>query len=123
MRVFIVHAHPEPKSFSGAMTRAASAALRSAGHEIVVSDLYAMGFDPVSDRRNFTTVHDPDYYRQQAEEAHAGTVTPAAAERCAEAPECHGPLPQICARCRDGHSECAHWACVHHKCVVRTCPR
>ena len=25
MRVFIVHAHPEPKSFNGAMTRAASA--------------------------------------------------------------------------------------------------
>jgi NAD(P)H dehydrogenase (quinone) len=71
MRVFIVHAHPEPKSFSGAMTRAATEALRAAGREVVVSDLYAMGFDPVSDRRNFTTVLDPDYYRQQAEEAHA----------------------------------------------------
>jgi NAD(P)H dehydrogenase (quinone) len=71
MRVFIVHAHPEPRSFNGAMTRAASEALTAAGHEVVVSDLHAMGFDPVSDRRNFTTVHDPDYYRQQAEEAHA----------------------------------------------------
>jgi NAD(P)H dehydrogenase (quinone) len=71
MRVFIVHAHPEPKSFNGAMTRAAMDALRAAGHEIAVSDLYAMGFNPVSDRRNFTTVHDPDFYRQQAEEAHA----------------------------------------------------
>lgn len=71
MRVFIVHAHPEPKSFNGAMTRTATDALRSAGHEVAVSDLYAMGFNPVSDRRNFTTVLDPDYYRQQAEEAHA----------------------------------------------------
>src|SRR6185369_1084747 len=73
MRVFIVHAHPEAQSFNGAMTRAAEEALRVAGHEVVVSDLYHMGFDPVSDRRNFTTVHDPAYYRQQAEEAHAAS--------------------------------------------------
>lgn len=71
MRVFIVHAHPEPKSFNAAMTRTATEALASAGHEVIVSDLYAMGFNPVSDRRNFTTVHDPDYYRQQSEEAYA----------------------------------------------------
>ena len=71
MRVFIVHAHPEPGSFSGAMTRAATEALAGAGHEVTLSDLYAMRFDPVSDRRNFVTTHDPDYYRQQAEEAHA----------------------------------------------------
>jgi NAD(P)H dehydrogenase (quinone) len=30
-----------------------------------------MGFDPVSDRRNFTTVHDPVYLKQQTEELHA----------------------------------------------------
>ena len=71
MRVFIVHAHPEPKSFNGAMTATAKEALEAAGHEVVLSDLYAMGFNPVSDRRNFTTVADPIYYRQQAEEAHA----------------------------------------------------
>ena len=71
MRVFIVHAHPEPKSFNGAMTRAATDALTAAGHEVEISDLYAMGFNPVSDRRNFTTVHNPETYRQQAEEAHA----------------------------------------------------
>lgn len=71
MRVFIVHAHPEPKSFNGGLTNTARDALLAAGHEVVVSDLYAMGFNPVSDRRNFVTVHDLDYYRQQAEEAHA----------------------------------------------------
>ena len=71
MNVFIVHAHPEPESFNGAMTRTAREALTGAGHEVVVSDLYQMGFDPVSDRRNFTTVRDPEYFRQQAEEAHA----------------------------------------------------
>ncbi|WP_292156048.1 NAD(P)H-dependent oxidoreductase [Mesorhizobium sp.] len=71
MRVFIVHAHPEPNSFNGGLTRAAQGALSAAGHEVVISDLYAMGFNPVSDRRNFTTVGDANYYRQQAEEANA----------------------------------------------------
>jgi len=71
MRVFIVHAHHEPSSFNGALTREAVAALTAAGHEVVVSDLYAMGFDPVSDRRNFLTVKDPDRLRQQTEETHA----------------------------------------------------
>jgi NAD(P)H dehydrogenase (quinone) len=71
MRILIVHAHPEPKSFNGAMTRTATAALTEAGHEVTVSDLYAMGFNPVSDRSNFTTVADPDTYKQQIEEAHA----------------------------------------------------
>jgi NAD(P)H dehydrogenase (quinone) len=71
MRVFIVHAHPEPSSFNGALTSAAQEALTDAGHDVVLSDLYAMGFNPVSDRRNFTTVADERRYRQQAEEAHA----------------------------------------------------
>ena len=71
MRVFIVHAHPEPKSFNAALTQTAAQALRAAGHDVVVSDLYAMGWDPVSDRRNFTTCLDPEYFKQQAEEQHA----------------------------------------------------
>jgi NAD(P)H dehydrogenase (quinone) len=71
MRVLIVHAHPEPKSFNGAMTRTAADALTAAGHEVELSDLYAMRFNPVSDRGNFTTALDPEYFRQQAEEAHA----------------------------------------------------
>jgi NAD(P)H dehydrogenase (quinone) len=69
MRVLIVHAHPEPSSFNGMMTREAVAALTGAGHNVVVSDLYAMGFDPVSDRRNFTTIADPTRLDLQAEEA------------------------------------------------------
>jgi NAD(P)H dehydrogenase (quinone) len=71
MRVLIVHAHHEPQSFNGAMTREATAALIAAGNEVIVSDLYAMKFDPVSDRRNFITVKDSSCLRQQNEEAHA----------------------------------------------------
>jgi NAD(P)H dehydrogenase (quinone) len=48
MNVLIVYAHPEPKSFNGAMKDVAVETLRGAGHEVVVSDLYAMGFNPVA---------------------------------------------------------------------------
>ena len=54
MKVFIVFTHAEPRSFNGALFRAAQETLRAAGHELLISDLYAMQFDPVSDRRNFT---------------------------------------------------------------------
>ena len=53
---FIVHAHPEPQSFNGAVTQKALKVLMGAGHEVKVSDLYAMGFDPVLDRRNSSDV-------------------------------------------------------------------
>ena len=71
MQIFIVHAHHEPSSFNGALTREAIAALRSANHDVRVSDLHAMGFNPVSDRRNFTTVANPTRLKQQDEEEYA----------------------------------------------------
>jgi NAD(P)H dehydrogenase (quinone) len=71
MNVFIVHAHAEPASFNGAALDVACAALADAGHDVVVSDLYAMGFDPVSGRHNFTGAWDDGYFKQQAEETHA----------------------------------------------------
>jgi NAD(P)H dehydrogenase (quinone) len=84
MRIFIVHAHHEPTSFNGAMTREATESFAAAGHEVVVSDLYAMNFDPVSDRRNFITVKNPARLKQQDEESHAsahdGYVTEIQAE-------------------------------------------
>jgi len=71
MNVFIICAHAEPQSYNGALFRTAQESLRAAGHSVQTSDLYAMKFDPVSDRRNFTTVKDPDYFKQQIEEMHA----------------------------------------------------
>ncbi|TIW23426.1 MAG: NAD(P)H-dependent oxidoreductase [Mesorhizobium sp.] len=47
---------PEPHSFNGALTRTAQEALSAAGHEVVVSDLYATGFNPVSGRHNFRLI-------------------------------------------------------------------
>ena len=74
MNVFIINAHAEPKSFNGAMFRAAQETMAAAGHSVHISDLYAMNFDPVSDRRNFTTVKNADYFKQQIEEMHATEV-------------------------------------------------
>ncbi len=48
MNVFIVFAHPEPKSFNGAMKDLAVRVLSEEGHQIRVSDLYAMRFNPVA---------------------------------------------------------------------------
>ncbi len=74
MKVFIVYAHAEPHSFNGAMRDLAVATLADAGHAVQVSDLYAMKFDPVSDRRNFLSVKDAGYFKQQIEERHASEV-------------------------------------------------
>lgn len=53
MKVFIVHAHPEPGSLNGALTDIAVSTLTEAGHEVRVSDLYAMGWKAVVDEDDF----------------------------------------------------------------------
>ena len=84
MKVLIVLAHPEPKSFNGAMVETAAATLRALDHTVATSDLYRMGFDPVSDRSNFTSVKDPGYLKLQQEELHASEVGGFAPEVAAE---------------------------------------
>lgn len=68
MKILIVIAHPEPNSFNAAMYREALKTLEENGHEVKTSDLYQMNFNPVSDRENFTTVKNTEYFSQQAEE-------------------------------------------------------
>ncbi len=74
MKAFVILAHPERKSFNGALFDVAISTLRDAGHEVRTSDLYGMGYNPVSDRRNFKTVKDPDYLKLQIEEKHASEM-------------------------------------------------
>jgi NAD(P)H dehydrogenase (quinone) len=74
MNVLIVHAHHEPQSFCSALSRQAAVTLQELGHAVTVSDLHALHFDPVSDRRNFTTIKNPDYLKQQMEEMYATEV-------------------------------------------------
>ncbi|MEQ9186584.1 MAG: NAD(P)H-dependent oxidoreductase [Cryomorphaceae bacterium] len=71
MKVLIVHAHPEPHSFSSALKDQAVAHFESQGHEVAVSDLYAMAFDPVGSERDFTRLKNASNFKYQAEQVHA----------------------------------------------------
>lgn len=84
MNILIVYAHPEPQSMNGAMYRTAIQFLQDAGHSVKTSDLYAMQFNPVSDRSNFTSTYNADFFKQQLEELHATSVNGFADEINAE---------------------------------------
>lgn len=71
MNIFIICAHPEPKSFNYAMFNTAVKTLEAQGHTVKTSDLYGLGFDPLSSRKNFTTEVDGDYLKLPVEEVHA----------------------------------------------------
>ncbi|MEM8883138.1 MAG: NAD(P)H-dependent oxidoreductase [Planctomycetota bacterium] len=88
MKVFLLLAHPESQSFNGALHRRAVETLEAQGHEVRTSDLYRMPFDPVSDRRNFSTTKDADYFKQQVEEMHATEVGGFAPDVEAEMEKC-----------------------------------
>lgn len=74
MKVFVVYWHPEPQSFNAAMFQTACETLAAVGHEVKTSDLYAMRFDPVSNRKNFMTLKDRRYFKPQLEEVHATEI-------------------------------------------------
>jgi NAD(P)H dehydrogenase (quinone) len=61
MKALIVHAHPEPQSFTSSMCSHAVATLRDAGYEVSVSDLYAMGWNPVASASDFGVRKNADY--------------------------------------------------------------
>ncbi len=65
----IVHAHPEPHSFSTAQMATAAKALREAGYTVEVLDLYADGWAPVLAREEFAPVD--GLFKPQAEQMRA----------------------------------------------------
>ncbi len=50
MNVLVVVAHPDPQSLNHALAGAAVQAARGRGHDVVLHDLHAEGFDPVLPR-------------------------------------------------------------------------
>lgn len=79
MRVLIVFAHPEPHSFGHALLDRGVETLRGQGHEVQVSDLYAMGFNPVASGADFTERRFPDalqYDREQKQASQKHTFAP-----------------------------------------------
>lgn len=71
MNVLIVYAHPEPKSFNGALKDLAVRVLTEQGHQVQVSDLYAMNFKAVADRDDFVELSNPEFFKYQLEQIHS----------------------------------------------------
>ncbi|MCQ8194437.1 NAD(P)H-dependent oxidoreductase [Streptomyces rugosispiralis] len=65
----IVHAHPEPHSFSTAQMATAAQALRDGGYRVDVLDLYADTWAPVLAREEFAPTDGP--FKPQAEQMRA----------------------------------------------------
>jgi NAD(P)H dehydrogenase (quinone) len=54
MRVLTVYAHPNPQSFCHALLERFTQGLDDAGHESEIVDLYAIKFDPVFGRGDYS---------------------------------------------------------------------
>lgn len=84
MNVFLVYAHPEPRSFNAEMRDLAVDVLDSAGHQVTVSDLYAMRFEAEGGPQDFLDLQDAGHFDYQREQRHAaatdGFVPPLAEE-------------------------------------------
>ncbi|GGX42852.1 NAD(P)H-dependent oxidoreductase [Streptomyces noursei] len=65
----IVHAHPEPQSFSTAQMATAAQALRDAGYRVDVLDLYSEAWAPTLAREEFAPVE--GHFKPQAEQQRA----------------------------------------------------
>ena len=79
MKVLIGHAHYEDQSFCTALKDQAVATLTAAGHAVQVSDLYAMGWNPVASAADFGERANPDYctYALEQRQGHeSGTLAP-----------------------------------------------
>jgi NAD(P)H dehydrogenase (quinone) len=72
MNVLIVYAHPEPRSFNGALKDLAVEVLSGANHQVQVSDLYAQKFHPTGGPDDFPIrLADRDFFHYQREQIHA----------------------------------------------------
>lgn len=70
-RALIVQANPEPRCFGAALRDHARDTLEAQGMEVEVSDLYAMGFDPVARAEDFTLRRFPERLWYDREQQHA----------------------------------------------------
>lgn len=68
MNTLIVYAHPEPQSFTAALQQCAVETLTGLGHAVIVSDLYAMNFNPVAGPGDMQVPADRRYFQLQVEQ-------------------------------------------------------
>ena len=79
MRAVVVLAHPDPDSFCHALADRASTALRLAGHDVVLHDLYAEGFRAAMSDAERHAYHGDEPVLDPLVQAHIGDVQGAAA--------------------------------------------
>lgn len=73
MNVLIVYAHHEPSSFTAAMKNQTSAVLASQGHQVEISDLYGLGFNPLAQKWDFVTTSG-GHFNYMLEQKHAARL-------------------------------------------------
>lgn len=73
MRVLIVYAHPEPRSFNSSLLSVALDVFRGKGHEVTVSDLYAQRFNPVAGPNDVVSRKNSEFFSLGEEQMHAST--------------------------------------------------
>lgn len=71
MKVLIVCATMSERSFNASMLNTATATLQASGHEVMVSNLQAMNFDPVTRPEDFVEPKDIAHIRYDIEQRHA----------------------------------------------------
>ena len=71
MQALLVYAHPEPQAFNAALRDVAIKALQEQGYVVEVSDLYAMNFNPVAGRGDFTECQNSEIFNLSLEQRHA----------------------------------------------------
>ena len=84
MKVLYVYAHPEPKSFNSALKDIALDTLKGTGHEIILSDLYAMKFNPVLTATDFPELKNLEVFKpffEAIKTSKEGTFAPTLKER------------------------------------------
>ncbi len=71
MNILLVYAHDDAKSFTASLHNVAQSILTQQGHNVVSSDLYGVGFHPVAERYDFTTLTGEHYNYMSEQEAAA----------------------------------------------------
>ncbi len=70
MKFLIIFAHNEPESFCAALLHHSVKTLESQGHEVKVSNLHAMNFNPIADKTDFKDPKNHDYCVYALEQRH-----------------------------------------------------
>lgn len=79
VNVLYIYAHPEPRSFNGALKDVAMVTLAARGHTVKASNLYAIRFKAVLDPQDFRMRQDPDHFDPALEQIYGvrtGSLAP-----------------------------------------------